>query len=150
MACFLVTHRVGSAFSSESWLADEKRVIGHLPREIKWVMSWYLPDKQLMLAHWDAPSEQAVRVALERSGIAAALPILKIETAVELYPKRYVARRSAAHAHKERVAQKKQARKRKAFTHATREMSGAYAEAISSILQVRAAAHLHAPRPSSN
>lgn len=142
MACFLVTHQVGIDFTPEEWLADEKKVIGHLPREIKWVMSWYLPEKQLMLAHWDAPSEQAVRVALERSGICAHLPILRIEPAVELYPKRYVARRNAAHAHRARDAHKKPSAKHKTLSHASRELSGAYAESITSVLQARASAHL--------
>lgn len=146
MACFLVTHQVGIDFTPEEWLADEKKVIGHLPREIKWVMSWYLPDQQLMLAHWDAPSEQAVRVALERSGICAHLPILRIESAVELYPKRYVARRNAAHAHRTRDAHKKPSATHKTLSHASRELSGAYAESITSALQTRANTQLTSVR----
>ena len=149
MACFLVTHQVGIDFAPEGWLADEKKVIGHLPREIKWVMSWYLPEKQLLLAHWYAQSEQAVRVALERSGICAHLPILHIEPAVEVYPKRYVARRNAAHAHRARESHKKHPSKQKALSHAARELSGAYAESITSVLQARAGAHL-TPVPSGN
>lgn len=142
MACFLVTHQVSGDFSQAEWLANEKKVIGHLPREIKWVMSWFLPEQNCMLTHWDAPTEQAVRVTLERSGICHTLPILKIEPAVELYPKRYVARRNAAH--------KKQTPKHKHPSHPTHEMSGAYAESISSTLQARAAAHLKPVPPSTN
>lgn len=145
MACFLVTHQVGSDFSADDWLACEKKVIGHLPREIKWVMSWYLPEQHLMIAHWDAPTEQAVRITLERSGICQNLPVLKIEPAVELYPKRYVARRNAAHTHKKQPHKTKHP-----AHHVTHEMSGAYAESISSVLQVRAASHIHPPRHSSN
>lgn len=148
MACFLVTHKVSIDFAPDDCLADEKKVIGHLPREIKWVMSWYLPEKQLVLAHWDAPSEQAVRVALERSGICAHLPILHIEPAVELYPKRYVARRNAAHIHQTRGEHKKHAPRQKSLPHPSRELSGAYAESITSVLQARTGTHLPSVRSS--
>lgn len=148
MACFLVTHRVGIDFAPDAYLEDEKKVIGHLPREIKWVMSWYLPEKQLLLAHWDAPSEQAVRVALERSGICTHLPILLIEPALEVYPKRYVARRNAAHAQHTREAHKKHTPKHRTLPHPSRELSGAYAESITSVLQARAGAHLPPVRSS--
>jgi hypothetical protein len=149
----MVTHQVGEGFSPDAWLDGEKKVIGHLPREIKWVMSWYLPEQQLLLAHWDAPTAQAIRVALERSGLCKSLPILKIETAVEMYPKRYVARRNAAHARCDRehsAPHKKSATVHKHAHHAPRELSGAYAEAIASVLQVRAAEHLNLPRTRSN
>lgn len=139
MACFLVTHQVGADFSAEDWLAREKNVIAQLPREIKWLMSWYLPAQRQLVAHWDAPTAQAVRVALERAGICRALPILKIEPALELYPKRFAARRNASHMHH---AHKKRTRKQQPARHCAREMSGAYAEAISSVLQTRAAAHM--------
>lgn len=148
MACFLVTHHVGADFSAEEWLAREKKIIGRLPREIKWVMSWYLPAPRQMVAHWDAPTEQAVRVALERSGLCESMPILKIETAVELYPKRYVARRNAAHAHKPHAQHGKAPTEHpKRGPHVRHEMSGVYAESVSSALQARAAAHLKPPPP---
>lgn len=136
MACFLVTHEVTPAFDPEQLLACEKQVIGHLPREIKWVMSWHLPAQNLLLTHWQAPTEQAVRVAIERSGLCGPLPILRIDPALELYPKRYVARRAAAHL---RAPAHPAAHKRPA--HGPREMSGAYAESIHSVLQARSAEH---------
>jgi hypothetical protein len=130
MACFLVTHRASAAFAPDDLVEMEKRVIGHLPRELKWVMTWYLPQQQLVVAHWDAPTEQAVRVALERSGLLAELPISKIESAVELYPKRYVARRNAAQLRAHRAH---------SSAHTPRELSGAYAESIGTLLQTRSA-----------
>lgn len=137
MSCFLVTHRVTPEFTQQILLADEKKVIRTLPRELKWEMSWYLAEAQVVVAHWNAPTSQAIHVALERAGLCRIMPILKIEPAVEIYPKRYVARRHAAQASKGRAAKvQNEPNHRK---RVRRELSGAFAEAIAATLQTRAA-----------
>lgn len=138
MPCFLVTHEVTPEFSAQLLLADEKKVIRSLPREIKWAMSWYMPERGRLVAHWEAPTSQAIYVALERAGLCRTLPILNIEPAIEIYPRRYVARRNAAHAQGAKgrpPARRVKGRARRL----RRELSGAFGEAIASTLQTRSA-----------
>lgn len=142
MSCFLVTHRVTPEFTQQILLADEKKVIRTLPRELKWEMSWFMPEAQVVVAHWNAPTSQAIHIALERAGLCRILPILKIEPAVEIYPKRYVARRHAAQASKARTAKTRNESNHR--RRVQRELSGAFAESITAALQTRSApAHVN-------
>jgi hypothetical protein len=129
MACFLVTHRLLPELSPARLLAEEKRVIRHLPREIKWVMSWLEPEQELVVTHWDAPTGQCVLAQLEHTGLARLMPVLALIPAVEVYPKRRIlrgqpARRSPGRARRSRPP---------------RVWSGALAESMSATLQNRSA-----------
>ncbi len=126
MPNFLVTHRTAESFCLDEFLSLEKRAVRVLPREIKWTMSWYLPQEEEVMTQWEAPTEQAVRVAMERLGMCHQLALLKIENAMPVFPKRYAAYRQARAASSKRIS------------HGERELSGAYGESIATLLQTRA------------
>lgn len=129
MACFLVIHRAPADFSDQVLLAEEKKVIRLAPREIKWLMSWFDPQQNEVISHWDAPTCQAVRATLEHAGVDRVLPLLEIIPVQEIYPKRYAARRRAA-----------RVRSRQTRSHTRRRvLTGAYAESIAAVLQTRGA-----------
>jgi hypothetical protein len=126
MPNFLVTHHAGDTFCLDEFLNLEKRAVRVLPREIKWEMSWYLPQAEQVITQWEAPTEQAVRVAMERLGMCHKLSLLRIENATPVFPKRYAAYRQARAAASKRIP------------HGERELSGAYGESIVTLLQTRA------------
>lgn len=124
MACFLLTHRLTAELTAERLLTEEKKVLRRLPREIKWVMTWLIPQADLVITHWDAPTRQSVLVELEHAGLDRLMPLVQMEEAIEIYPKRRVQR---AHAPRHRK------------TRARRVWSGPLAESIAMVLQTRRA-----------
>ena len=123
MPCFMLTHELKDDLTPERLLAEEKRVLRHLPREIKWMMSWIEPESNAVITHWQAPTSQCVLVELEHTGLAELMPLVSVTEAVQVYPKRRVAR---AHPPRPRKTRSRE-----------RVWSGALAESLASALQNR-------------
>ncbi len=74
-----------------------------LPRSMKWQASWYVPEQNHLIGHYDAPNADAIKQMLQESGVSHIFPILHIQEAVEIAPEAYARRRRVV-AHKRRVA----------------------------------------------
>lgn len=133
MPSFLVTFAVNGDLDPDPILALEKKVIGHLPREIQWLMSWYAPEENLLLSFWQAPSAQAVSVVLARAECCEKLTLQRIEPVEAVYPRRY----ANAHMHARHTKKAHPAGVQR--PHAEHEWYGTYAEAVGAKMQMHQA-----------
>lgn len=56
-------------------------------------MSWLIPEEAVILCHWDAPSSDAIRAALDQAGVSPTLPIVQVREAFEMNPRWYAPRK---------------------------------------------------------
>ena len=65
MARFIVVHNVAVEEMSQDQLVDlAKQVAARLKPGVEWISSWYTSEANKLLCEWEAPDEEAVRVAL--------------------------------------------------------------------------------------
>lgn len=108
MPCFIVTHKPTESYTQEEGIAAAKKLMASLPKDVKWQMSWLIPEEAVMLCHGDAPHSDAIRAALDQSGTSQLLPIVQMRGAFELDPHWYAPRRRATH---ERVRSRAKAKR---------------------------------------
>ncbi len=86
MPCYILTHRLVKEFSQDEMMECNKRLAAHMPKGAKWQMSWYIPEQNHVICHWDAPGPEVIQQALKASGVADIFPLVKIQEAVEISP----------------------------------------------------------------
>ncbi len=65
MARFIVVHNVAVEEISQDRLVDlAKQVAARLEPGVEWISSWYTSEANKLLCEWEAPDEEAIRVAL--------------------------------------------------------------------------------------
>jgi len=65
MARFIVVHNVAVEEMSQDQLVDlAKQVAARLKPGVEWISSWYTSEANKLLCEWEAPDEEAIRVAL--------------------------------------------------------------------------------------
>jgi hypothetical protein len=83
MARFIVVHNVAVEEMSQDQLVDlAKQVAARLKPGVEWISSWYTSEANKLLCEWEAPDEEAIRVAL-----GEALKVYPIEI---IYPVIYI------------------------------------------------------------
>ncbi len=103
MPNYIVTHRVVQEFCQDDLLECHKNLVADLPRGMTWQASWYVPEQNHLIGHYEAPSADAIRQVLQESGVSHIFPILHIQEAVEITPEHYARKRRTV-AHKQRVS----------------------------------------------
>ncbi|MGE5139400.1 MAG: nickel-binding protein [Rudaea sp.] len=86
MPCFILTHRVVPAFSQEEMLECVKKLVAILPRDVKWLQSFYLPGENHLICHYDSPDLQSIRAAITAAELDHLFPVLRAQEAVEIDP----------------------------------------------------------------
>ena len=95
MPCFIVTHKPTDDYTQEVGIAAAKKLMAALPKNVKWEMSWLIPEETVVLCHWEAPSGDAIRAALDQAGVSQILPIVQVREAFEMNPQWYAPRKRA-------------------------------------------------------
>ncbi len=86
MPCFILTHGPVGEFTQERIVECGGKLMSSLPKNVKWLQGFYIPENDRLVCHWDAPSSDAVRTLLEQSGMSGIFPIEHIQEAVEIPP----------------------------------------------------------------
>ncbi len=97
MPCFILTHRVAPAFSQQEMIECNKKLIAGLPKDVKWLQSFYIPADNHVICHYDAPDVQSIRSALTAAGIDHLFPLLRAQEAVEIEPEAYAPHKPRPH-----------------------------------------------------
>lgn len=83
MARFMVMHRLAESPDAQS-TEDVREARRNLYQNLKgtnvqWLRGWWLYESAQQLCEYEAPSESAIRQAIEASGVSKVLPIVSIE-----------------------------------------------------------------------
>jgi Nickel responsive protein SCO4226-like len=86
MPCFILTHGPVGEFTQERLIECGRKLMSSLPKDVRWLQGFYIPEEDSLVCHWDAPTSEAVRALLDQSGLDGIFPIMKIQEAVEVPP----------------------------------------------------------------
>ncbi len=86
MPCYILTHGPVGEFTQERLTECGRKLMGSLPKGVKWLQGWYVPETDMLLCHWDAPDSGMIQNLLLDSGMDGIFPIKSIEEAVEVPP----------------------------------------------------------------
>jgi hypothetical protein len=84
------------AFSQEELLDCNKKLIEILPKDVKWLQSFYIPGENHLICHFDAPDVQSIRAAITAAELDHLFPLLRAQEAVEIDPEALAPRKRSA------------------------------------------------------
>jgi hypothetical protein len=86
---YIITHKLRDGVTQDMAVASAKRLIASLPENVNWVMSWYLPNENIVLCQWEGPSVEVIGAALVEAEVSEILPITEAREAIVLHPDWY-------------------------------------------------------------
>jgi hypothetical protein len=86
MARYIVVHGLAENYTGQS-SDDVEQLRHHLYDLVKgtpvqWIRGWWLYGSSQQLCEYESPSEDAIRAAIERSGISQMFPIASVQEAM--------------------------------------------------------------------
>lgn len=89
MNTYIITHKLRDGVTQDMAIASAKRLIRRLPENVNWVMSWYLPEDNILLCQWEGPDVEVIGNALDEAEVSDILPITEAHEAIVLNPEWY-------------------------------------------------------------